>query len=180
MACLSNSFCTAVVGTSALDWDGTTWSEEPTPWTADAAGRPDRRRLPDHPPLRHRRRPGLWVRNGATGLVTGRDHRPGRRARRHLLPDRLVLPGRRHGREGAHLERLDVVGAPTGRPTGRPVRRSPAPRSPARAASFCMVMNGDGDYATYSGPAPGATPARRPDATRPRVIPRARPSRPGS
>lgn len=33
ISCPSRTFCEAVVGTSVLDWNGTTWSVEPTPWT---------------------------------------------------------------------------------------------------------------------------------------------------
>ncbi len=33
ISCPSNSACVAVVGTSVLDWNGSSWSLEPTPWT---------------------------------------------------------------------------------------------------------------------------------------------------
>jgi hypothetical protein len=37
ISCPTSSTCVAVIGTSVLDWNGSTWSIEPAPWTSALA-----------------------------------------------------------------------------------------------------------------------------------------------
>lgn len=160
VSCPTTTSCTAVVGSSVLDWNGDTWSEEAAPWTASLA-------------------PGAAVPvaiscpttslcavvNGDDIVVRGADH---------TWTSRQTLdPGRQ----------LDAVSCPSasfcvavddsgavmvwnGKTWSGPTRVIPAATEypgvglsvSCPSAQFCMVMNADGDYATYDGPGSAASP----------------------
>ena len=163
--CSSSSSCIAVVGTSILDWDGGTWHEEPAPWNA----------APD----------ASTAQAGAVACPTStlcaivRDTDVSYRITgKSWSPLQAVDPG------GG----LDSISCPTASfclaadrggsvvawngsswsapqkvvPTATEYTGDPTTVS-CTANRFCMVMNGDGDYATYTPaqppPAVGSTPA---------------------
>ena len=155
MACIGNSFCTAVVGTSALDWDGTTWSEEPTPWTSAPVAGPTAVACPTTHLCAIVAGASLWVHNGATAWSPAGTIDPGG------VLDAIACP------TASFCLAADTVGrvlAWNGSSWSAPRQVIPPAVEYAGAgtslscptARFCMVMNGDGDYATYSGPAPGS------------------------
>jgi hypothetical protein len=158
LSCPSSSSCTAVVGTAVLDWNGSTWLEEQLPWsTAPDAGA-----------------------SGATAIscptttlciiVNGRTvsfRTPGHEWSpvRYIDPqgglDAITCPttsfcltADSHGSvvtwDGTHWSPLHrVLPSPT-EYTGAGTSVS------CSGDQFCMVMDGDGDYATYVGPATGS------------------------
>jgi hypothetical protein len=151
VSCPTSSSCVAVVGTSVLDWNGTTWSIESSPWTpALAAGST-----------------AAAISCPTTTLCaivsgTGLSYRNGGRT---WSPLETIDP---HGG-------LDAISCPTtsfcmaadsggsmvtwnGTAWSSPVRVIPqASQYPGIATSlscptvhYCLVMNADGDFATYS------------------------------
>jgi hypothetical protein len=152
VSCPSVDACTAVVGTSVIDWNGSSWSAEAAPWA-----------------------PALPAGSQATAIacptatlcavVSGSDlaYRNGKAT---WQPLETIDP---HGG-------LDGIACPTttfcmavdaggaalvwnGSTWSAPVQVVPAARIytgigtsvACPTSTFCMVMNADGDYATYSG-----------------------------
>ena len=95
----------------------------------------------------------LSVRAAGSGWSPRPGHRPTRwSSTRSPVPDPVVLRRRRPGRRRPAVERNRMVGARTMSFPPPASTRGSGPRCPARSAQFCMVLNSDGDYATYSGP----------------------------
>lgn len=151
ISCPTTRFCEAVVGTSVLDWNGTSWSVEPTPWTpslaagsastAIACPSPTLCAVVNGSGLRYRNGSGTWS------------------------PVETIDPG----------GNLDAISCPTttfcmaadsggsvmlwdGSSWAAPRQVIPsATQYPGAGTSLscptktsCMVMNADGDFATYS------------------------------
>ncbi len=153
IACLGNSFCTAVVGASVLDWDGTTWSEESTPWTAAPVAGPTDVACPTTHLCAIVEGPSLWVHNGAAGWSGVGAIDPGG------VLDAISCPaasfclaadtaGKVLAWNGSSWSAPRQVIPPAVQYTGTGTSLS------CPTAQFCMLMNGDGDYATYSAPTP--------------------------
>jgi hypothetical protein len=157
VSCPSASQCTAVIGTSVLDWDGNTWSEEPAGWTSALASGPSQPTAIACPTT-------SWcaVVNG-TGVSI------------RTAADRWSATQTIDPRGG-----LDSISCPTtssclaadgggavvswnGAGWSAPDQVIPAATEYSGIGTtvscptiqFCMVMNSDGDYATYNGPGPG-------------------------
>jgi hypothetical protein len=157
ITCPTASMCRAVVGTSVLDWDGGGWSQEPLPWTTSVpAGAPGALQAaaigcPTTTLCAIVSGTNLWV------------DEPGQ----PWTPPQTIDP------EGG----LDSISCPTatfcmaadehgsvlqwdGGAWSAPSRVLPAATDytgdPTTVSCsnehFCMVQNGDGDYATYSEP----------------------------
>jgi hypothetical protein len=159
VSCPTLTSCTAVVGSSVLRWDGATWSAEATPWTtslAPGAGIPVSIACPTV---------------DLCAVVNG-DDIVVRHAGGAWTPRQVLDPGRQ----------LDAISCPTrsfciaADDTGSVMLwngttwTGPQPVIPAATQytgigvsvscpndRFCMIMNADGDYATYTGP--GTAPA---------------------
>lgn len=151
ISCPTTTFCRAVVGAAVVDWNGTSWSVEPTPWTASPAAAST----------------GSAISCPSTTLCaivngSGLTYRHGNGA---WSPVEAIDP---HGG-------LDAVDCPTTRwcvasdAGGSVLTWSGGPWSPPRTVlpapteypgigtslsctgvHFCMVMSADGDYSTYS------------------------------
>jgi hypothetical protein len=158
VSCPNATSCTAVVGSSVLDWNGDTWSKETAPWTTSLA-------------------PGAAVpvaiacpTTSLCAIVNG-DDIVVRGADRSWTSRQTLDPGRQ----------LDAISCPTtsfcvaaddsgavmvwnGTTWSGATRVIPAATEypgvgisvSCPSAQFCMVMNADGDYATYTGPDPSA------------------------
>jgi hypothetical protein len=160
VSCPTTTSCTAVVGTTVLDWNGTTWSAEASPWTTTLAAGADVPVSIACPTLTL-----CAVVNGDDIVVRG--------AGGAWSPRQVLDPGRQ----------LDSIACPTrsfciaaddtgavmtwnGSTWSGPAQVVPAATQyPGNGVSvacpnpqFCMVMNGDGDYATYSGPGTATAP----------------------
>ena len=154
VSCPTPSSCTAVVGSSVLRWNGATWSAETAPWATSLA-------------------PGTGVPVSIAcptvdlcAIVNGHDIVV-RNAGGAWTPRQLLDPGRQ----------LDAISCPTRSFCIAADDRGsvmlwngstwagPQPVIPAATQytgigvsvscpddRFCMIMNADGDYATYSGP----------------------------
>lgn len=161
VSCPTPTSCTAMVGSSVLGWNGATWSAEATPWTtslAPGAGAPVSIACPTVDLCAVVNGDDIVVRN-AGGTWT---------------PRQVLDPGRQ----------LDAISCPTrsfcvaADDSGSVMLwngstwTGPRPVIPAAAQyigigvsvscpndRFCMIMNADGDYATYSAPGTvGAAP----------------------
>jgi hypothetical protein len=158
ITCPTTSMCRAVVGTTVLDWDGNGWSQEPSPWTtslpASGTGGPQAAAI------------GCPT-TTLCAIVSGGElwvDEPGQ----PWTPVQTIDP------QGG----LDSISCPTatfcmaadesgsvlqwdGGSWSAPARVLPAATQytgdPTTVScsdqNFCMVLNGDGDYATYSAPA---------------------------
>jgi hypothetical protein len=151
VSCPTTSTCVAVVGTSVLDWNGSSWSLEPAPWTAALADGSTATAIscPTTTLCAIVNGTGLSYRNG--GSVWS--------------PEQTIDP---HGG-------LDAISCPTtsfcmaadadgyvlswnGRGWSAPQQVIPAATEyPGVASSLscpsihsCMLINADGDYSTYS------------------------------
>lgn len=149
IACPTRSSCTAVVGTTALDWDGTSWSEEPTPWTATAVPGPTAVACPSARLCAILAGAGLWVRNGQQGWTSEGAVDPGSEL------DAIACP------TASFCMAADTAGKVLSwNGSGWSAPRQVLPQAvqypgagtsiACPTAAFCMVMNGDGDYATYT------------------------------
>ena len=153
ISCPTSSSCTAVVGNSVLDWNGSSWTQQPAPWTTSLAGlRAYGHRLSHHVAVLHRER------DRGLGRPPGRP---------------VVGPGAVDGNG-----QLDSISCPSatfclasdasgsvvtwnGATWSGPNRVIPAAAEypgigttvSCPSPEFCMVLNSDGDYATYSGSA---------------------------
>ncbi len=153
MACLGNSFCTVVVGSSVIDWDGNTWSEEPAPWTSATVAGPTAVACPTTRLCAIVDGPNLWVRNSTAGWSPSGSIDPGG------VLDAITCPtatfcmaadsaGRVLTWDGSSWSAPRQVLPPAVEYAGNGTSLS----CPTEA--FCMLMNGDGDYAAYSRAAP--------------------------
>ena len=159
LSCPSSSSCTAVVGTTILDWNGSTWSEEQLPWS---------------PVLDPGASSATAISCPTTTLciiVNGRTVSY-RTAGHGWSPVQDIDP------QGG----LDAISCPTtsfcltadshgsvvtwdGTHWSPPLHVLPSSTEYTGAGTsvscpsdqFCMVVDGDGDYATYAGPADGPT-----------------------
>lgn len=150
ITCLNNSFCAAVVGTAVLDWDGTTWTEEPDPWTVTSPTGPTAIACPSTHLCAILAGPSLWVRNGQ-GWTPGGAIDPGGVLNAVSCPTATFClatdtSGRALTWNGSSWSPpRQVVPQAVQYPGGGTSLSCPT-------ASFCMVINGDGDYATYTAP----------------------------
>jgi hypothetical protein len=165
VSCPDESSCTAVVGTTVLDWDGTQWSEEPNPWilatdshgVAVSCSTPTLCAVVSGPYLSFRNGTGAWSTPrivDAGGSLT---------AVSCPVPSYCVASD-----AGGSVITFD------GTSWSAPVRVLPEPSEygalgtslDCTMAQFCMVISGDGDYTTHdpSGPAP-TVPATAPSTT---------------
>lgn len=151
VACPSSSSCTAAVGSAVLDWDGTHWSKEPLPWTTGLPA-PTGAVVgcPSVGLSAILSGATLSVRSGAGGWSAPQTIDPAGGLDAVSCPTAtFCLAADVHGSVldwaggswSAPVEVLPAATEYTGDPT------SVACSSP----QFCMVMNGDGDYATFSG-----------------------------
>jgi hypothetical protein len=156
ISCPSSSSCTGVVGTSVLDWNGSSWSLEGSPWAGSLPpsgnGAPEATAIGCPSPT-------LCAIVSGSGLAF-------RNGSRTWSPVQILDPG----------GDLDAISCPTrsfcmaadtggsvvtwnGTSWSDPVSVIPPARiytgldtSVACTSSrFCMVMNADGDYATFAG-----------------------------
>jgi hypothetical protein len=152
VSCPTPDNCTGVVGTTVLDWDGATWTEEPAPWTTATASGTNSTAI-DCPT------PSLCAVVRGTGVT-------------------MRTSGQAWGPTASIDERggLDSISCPTttvcvAADAGGSVMvwngsSWTAPHQVVPAASdypgigttvscpnaqFCMVLNADGDYATFTG-----------------------------
>ena len=153
VSCATVSRCTAIVGTAVLDWNGTGWSEEANPWASSLAPGsdiPESIACPTTDLCAIVNGEDIVVRNGASGWTGRQVLDPGRQL------DGISCATR------AFCVAVDDTGAVmvwNGTTWSGPTQVLPAATVyPAGGVSvscpraqFCMVMNGDGDYATYDG-----------------------------
>ncbi len=159
VSCPSATSCTAVVGTTVLDWNGTTWAAEATPWTtalAPGADVPVSIACPTLTLCAVVNGDDIVVRDG--GAWSPRQVLdPGRQL------DSIACPSR------SFCIAADDTGAVmtwNGSAWSGPAQVVPAATQyPGNGVSvacpstrFCMVMNADGDYATYNGPGTATAP----------------------
>jgi hypothetical protein len=167
LACSSTSACTAVVGATVLDWDGTAWTEEPAPWTSSPAVSHQAAAVgcPTASTCFIVGGPDVYVRTGGGSWSPGQDIDPGG------LLDALSCPTATFCL-AADTEGRVVTWDGTG--WAPPVRVLPAVTAytagdtsvSCSGADFCMVLNPDGDYTTWSGP-PAASAAPTTSTTGP-------------
>ncbi len=158
VSCATPSACTAVVGTAVLDWSGRTWSEEAAPWSTTLPGSSASTSINGDPTAISCPTSTLCV------IVNGSDvsYRNGSAT---WSPAQSVDPG----------GTLDSISCPQmtycmaadangsivtwdGTSWAAPIRAIPAATNytgigtsvSCSSAGFCMVINGDGDYATFS------------------------------
>ena len=152
ISCPTSSSCTAVVGSSVLQWDGSTWTEEPSPWTSTlASGDSDPTAISCPTSSVCAIANGTGVTMGSPGGMWSADG--------SVDPDggldSISCPS------ATFCLASDEGGAVTmwnGSTWTTPDQAIPAPSEypgigtfvSCPSAQFCMVMNSDGDYATYS------------------------------
>ncbi|MGH9081538.1 MAG: hypothetical protein ACRDYE_15940 [Acidimicrobiales bacterium] len=151
IACLNGSFCTAVVGASILDWDGTTWSEAPSTWTSTPPPGPAAIACPTTHLCAVVAGPSLWLRNGGQGWTPGGTIDPGG------VLDSISCPTSSFclavDTAGRALSWNGTSWTPPRQVVPQAVQYpDPGTSVSCPTPSFCMVMNGDGDYATYAAP----------------------------
>ncbi len=156
VSCPTTTSCTAVVGTSVLDWNGSGWSAEAAPWASALA-------------------PGAAVPVSIAcptvtlcAIVNG-DAIVVRDAGKPWTPRQTLDPGRQLDAISCPTRSFCVAADDTGAVmvwngstwTGPQQVIPGATEYPGIGVSvscpspqFCMVMNADGDYASYNGPAP--------------------------
>jgi hypothetical protein len=168
VSCPTTTSCVAVVGTTVLDWNGTAWSQEPSPWilgtdphgAAVSCSTPTLCALVSGPDLSYR--------NGTGGWSTPTAIDPG------AVLDAVSCP------TPDYCVAADTTGSVLtfdGSTWSAPVRVLPAPSEYAvlgtsvdcTATRFCMVISGDGEYTTSdpSAVTPVTTPSTAPPVTTP-------------
>jgi hypothetical protein len=159
VSCPDPTSCTAVVGSSVLDWNGVTWSQEAAPWATSLApgtAVPEAISCPTT---------SLCVIvNGDDIVVRGSNHT--------WTPRQLLDPGRQLDSISCPSTQFCIAADDRGgvMSWNGTTWSGPTPAIPTASeypgvgisvscpsAQFCMVMNGDGDYATYTGPEPTST-----------------------
>lgn len=154
VSCTGASSCTAVVGDTVLDWNGTTWTESPAPWPTGTTG-DSAVSCPLAGACVAVRGPYVSVRVGGSGWSTPKLIDAGG----HL--DGVSCPTL------AFCMAVDAVGDVVhlaGGTWSSPAKVVPTPTEYAGDGTslscpsdqFCMVLTGDGDYATYQGSDPNA------------------------
>ncbi len=154
MSCTGTTACTALVGDTVLDWDGSTWTGSPAPWPASLTG-DSAVSCPVAGACVAVRGPYVSVRIGGSGWSTPRSIDPDG----HL--DAVSCPTL------AFCMAVDAYGDVVHLADGTwssPAKVVPTPSEYAGDGTslscpsdqFCMVLTGDGDYATYQGPDPNA------------------------
>lgn len=160
LACPTTSSCTAVVGTSVLDWNGNGWTEEPAPWTTSLTATTSGTAIacPTSDLCAIVNGTGLSVRTAGKGWSPVVTIDPQGGLDSITCPTTsFCLAADAHGsvlqwNGGSWSAPSKVIPAST-EYTGDPTTVScPNDR-------FCMVMNGDGDYATYTAAASGPVAA---------------------
>ena len=162
IGCADSSHCSALVGTTVLDWNGTSWATSSGPWPAGTSG-DSAVSCPTPGTCLAVRGSSLSIRTPGSGWSTPR-----------------VVDG-----NGG----LDAMSCPTatfcmavdasgnvihlaGGTWSAPSKVVPTPVEYSGDATtiscptdqFCLVLNGDGDYATYQGANPPDVPAAIPGA----------------
>jgi len=153
ISCPTSSSCTAVVGTSVLDWDGSSWTLEPSPWTTSSPAEPSDTAISclSAGQCLIVNGTGMSLRTAGSGWSTPQviDPRGGLDAISCATPSFCVAADQ----GGAVVQwngtvwsaPQQVIPAASEYPgTGTSVA--------CPSAQFCMILNSDGDYATYSGP----------------------------
>ena len=154
VSCPDSSSCTAVVGANVLDWNGSTWSDEPAPWTSSlvsGASDPTAISCPTPGQCLIVNGSGFSVRSPGTGWSTEQTVDP------HGQLDSLSCPTTSFcmaADEGGWVITWN------GSAWSSPVQILPGATDypgigtfvSCPSSQFCMVMNSDGDYATYAGP----------------------------
>jgi len=154
VSCTGASSCTAVVGNTVLDWNGTTWTESPAPWPTGTTG-DSAISCPVAGACVAVRGPYVSLRVGGSGWSTPRSIDTGG----HL--DGVSCPTL------AFCMAVDAAGDVVHLAAGTwssPAKVVPTPTEYAGDGTslscpsdqFCMVLTGDGDYATYQGSDPNA------------------------
>jgi hypothetical protein len=163
VSCATTTSCVAVVGTSLLDWDGTTWTQAPSPWVlgTDPHGAAVSCSTPTL--CASVSGPDLSYRNGG-GWSTPAAIDPGG------VLDAVSCP------TPSYCVAADTTGSVVtfdGSSWSAPVRVLPAPSEYAPLGTsvdctpthFCMVISADGEYTTSDPSA--VTPAVTPTTTAP-------------
>ncbi len=155
VACATASSCTALVGGAALDWDGTSWTQSAAPWGASAGAGDTALSCPA---------PGTCTAVHGTSVST-RTAGSGWSAPRTVDADggldAVACPS------SAVCVAADASGdvlRSVGGAWGPPVKVVPTPVAytgdgtslSCPSEQFCLVLTGDGDYATYQGASPSA------------------------
>ena len=154
VSCPDSTSCTAVVGATVLDWNGSTWSEESAPWTSSlvsGASDPTAISCPTPGLCLVVNGSGFSLRSPGTGWSTEQTVDP------HGGLDSLSCP------TASFCMAADEGGSVTswnGSTWSPPVQILPVATDypgigtfvSCPTSQFCMVMNSDGDYATYAGP----------------------------
>lgn len=157
VSCPSVTDCTAVVGTAVLDWNGLVWSQEPKPWTSSLA--PDAAA----PVAIACPTTDLCAIVNGDDIVVHDGSKP-------WTPRQTLDPGRQLDSIACASRSFCVAADDTGAimEWNGSTWTGPTPVVPAAtqytgigvsvscpSAQFCMVMNADGDYATFDGSASG-------------------------
>lgn len=157
VSCPSTSQCTAVIGTSVLEWNGSTWSEEPSGWTAAATSgpaQPSAIACPTTTWCAAVNGTGVSLRTGGTQWSTMQTIDPRGGLDSISCPTTSFCLAADDGGavvswNGASWSAPDqVIPTATEYPGIGTTVSCPT-------IQFCMVMNSDGDYSTYNGPGPG-------------------------
>ena len=155
MSCTGDSSCTALVGDTVLDWNGSSWTASPAPWPSGTTG-DSAVSCAAAGACVAVRGPFVSVRLQGSGWSTPRSIDPDG----HL--DAVSCPTL------AFCMAVDAYGNVvqlTGGAWSSPAKVVPTPTEYAGDGTslscptdqFCMLLTGDGDYATYQGTDPNAS-----------------------
>jgi hypothetical protein len=156
MSCAGADACTAVVGTAVLDWDGSTWTKEPAPWTPVADPHGADVACPTPTLCAIVGGPGLSFRNGSITWSVGQVIDSGGALDSISCPSSsfcMAVDTRGDAVEwnGVRWSAPVVVIPPATDYTGDGTSVS------CTADDFCMVIDGDGQYSTFTPPAAAGT-----------------------
>ena len=164
IGCADSSHCSALIGGTAIDWNGAAWSTAPGPWTAGTGG-DSAVSCPAPGTCLAVRGSLLSVRTPGTGWS------PPRVVDGNGGLDALSCP------TTSFCMAVDASGNVihlTGGTWSTPSKVVPTPVEYAGDGTtiscptdqFCLVLNGDGDFATYQGATPPDTPVAIPGTAR--------------
>jgi hypothetical protein len=153
VSCPTSSECTAVVGSSILDWNGSSWSQEHSPWTSTLAGG-----ATDPTAIACPTTSWCAVVNG-NGVSVRTDGGPWSAEQTIDSEGELDSISCPSASFCVGADQAGGVVTWNGSGWSAPVRVIPeATEYPGIAttvscpnSAFCMVLNSDGDYATYAG-----------------------------
>ncbi len=156
VTCPTSTMCRAVVGTTVLDWDGNSWSQEPSSWTPSvppgATGAPQAAAIvcPTTTLCAIVSGGDLWVDEPGQPWAPPQSIDPGGGLDSISCPTAtFCVAADEHGSvllwDGGNWSAPARVVPDATDYTGDPTTVS------CSSDRFCMVLNGDGDYATYSG-----------------------------